>query len=293
MCGSTFVIAVAATACIGDPGELHPPSRSCAPDQRVASVAGFTRIATTTSYLLVVNVLPAEPMYTPAEVARNHPPHGELALVGPGNGIQDDSRHVEVHIYSRGDGLPTHQIKPTITVLDRSSGRRIAVPATMMRDLDKGDNDLHFGNNVVLSGDRWISVEVAVGSEKVTVDGFLDDFVSAETMNGSPGRRSLRRRMRNASIGMKLAIGFGVLTLIAALAITGLLVTVQRLDAANERMLGAPTRRALAASALRAAAADLRAAEFSYVIDAGSGRPVFETATQRFRRPRRTPGFRQ
>ena len=140
----------------------------------VASVAGWTRIALTTHYLLVVNVLPSERMFTDAEMKSLNPTAGEAILSGVGNPVGPGVRHVEAHIYDRTTGLPLSSVKPSIRVFNRTTGDHIDVAPTLMQDVIIGSADIHYGNNVPVSGNSDISLEVSVGDEEVTVDGHLD-----------------------------------------------------------------------------------------------------------------------
>ncbi|HEY7628713.1 MAG TPA: hypothetical protein VH761_16700 [Ilumatobacteraceae bacterium] len=140
----------------------------------VAAVAGWTRIALTPSYLLVVNVLPSEAMYTDDEMQAMSPTEGEAILDGPGEPVGLGVRHVEAHIYDRRTGIPLSNVEPTIRVFNRTTGDRVEVAPTLMQDVIIGGPDIHYGNNVAVRGDSDISVQVAVGDEEVTVDGHLD-----------------------------------------------------------------------------------------------------------------------
>jgi hypothetical protein len=136
--------------------------------------AGWTRIATTTHYLVVANVLPGEEMFTTAEREAEHPVEGESILHGAGAPIGPDARHVEAHVYDRSTGLPVDDITPTIVVYNRTTGQRLVVEPTLMQDLNIGAPDAHFGNNVVIPGDSDLSLTVTIGDEEVTLDGHLD-----------------------------------------------------------------------------------------------------------------------
>ncbi|MEY2444597.1 MAG: hypothetical protein QOE00_1177 [Ilumatobacteraceae bacterium] len=141
----------------------------------VASVAGWTRIALTTHYLLVVNVLPSETMFTDGETMSMRPTVGEAILDGGvGNPTGLGVRHVEAHVYDRATGLPLSNIEPTIRVFNRTTGDHVDVPPTLMQDVVVGSSDIHYGNNVPVRGDSDISLAITVGNEEVTVDGHLD-----------------------------------------------------------------------------------------------------------------------
>jgi hypothetical protein len=150
-----------------------PNSHSSADE--VALVAGWTRIALTTHYLLVVNVLPSETMFTKEEVESMSPTVGEAILDhGVGNPTGIGVRHVEAHIYNRATGLPLSSIKPSIRVFNRTTGDHIDVSPTLMQDVVIGAPDIHYGNNVPVRGNSDISLAVTVADEEVTVDGHLD-----------------------------------------------------------------------------------------------------------------------
>ncbi len=140
----------------------------------VAAVAGWTRIATTENYILVVNVLPGERMYSKGEAGATHPIVGELCIIGAGQPVGPDVRHVEAHIYDRVTGLPVADVKPAIVIVNRTTGERTSVPPTLMQDLIVGSMDIHWGNNVKVTGNSDLSVIVTLAHEEVTVDGHLD-----------------------------------------------------------------------------------------------------------------------
>ena len=142
--------------------------------QDVAGVAGWTRIATTQSYLVVANVLPAEHMYSKAENATEHPTAGELCIIGLGAPVGPLIRHVEAHVYDRLTGLPVTSVTPRITLVDRGTGRPTNVPSTLMQDLNIGALDIHFGNNIAIPSNSDLRLTVTIGNEEATFDGHLD-----------------------------------------------------------------------------------------------------------------------
>jgi hypothetical protein len=140
----------------------------------VVAAAGWTRAITTEHYLVVVNVLPGEAMFTHAEHEQHHPTEGELILSGSGASLGPESRHVEAHIYDRATGLAVTSEVPTITLLNRTTGERIEVEPTLMQDVNIGELDQHFGNNVAVRSNSDLEITVTVAGEEVTVDGHLD-----------------------------------------------------------------------------------------------------------------------
>jgi hypothetical protein len=143
-------------------------------DSDVASAAGWTRIATTSRYVVVANVLPGEEMFAAAEIEARHPTEGECIIRGTGRAVGPDVRHVEAHVYDRTTGLPLDDVTLTITLLNRSTGERMVVEPTLMQDINIGGADIHYGNNVVVRGDSDLSLQVTISGEEVTLDGHLD-----------------------------------------------------------------------------------------------------------------------
>jgi hypothetical protein len=139
----------------------------------VEDYAGFTEMATTVDYVVMVNVLPAEPMFSHAEHERLHPTAGELVIEGVGGRVRRWTRHVEAHVYSRATGEVVTDVVPAIEVLDRTTGRVIPVAPVLMQDVVIGEPDQHFGNNVVVGPDRAITVVVRLNDQVVSVDGRL------------------------------------------------------------------------------------------------------------------------
>jgi hypothetical protein len=173
--GAGLIVGMASvTAACGllDAGE--PVGGSEASAEEVAMVAGFTRIATTPNYVVVVNVLPAEEMFTQQHAEQHHPIEGELIVDGDGLPVGAEVRHVEAHIYHRSTGLPAVDLDPRLAVLNRTTGERTDVPATLMQDVNIGEADLHYGNNVHIPGGSAVNVTVTVGNEEVSIDGLLE-----------------------------------------------------------------------------------------------------------------------
>jgi len=147
---------------------------AAAAEQDVVSAAGWTRIATTKDYLLVVNVLPGEHMFTAEEMQRDHPVEGEQIIKGPGNSLGPNVRHVEAHVYDRTTGLPLSNVTTSIVVVNRTTGVKITVTPTLMQDVNIGALDIHYGNNIEIPGDSDLSLSITVNGQGVTVDGHLD-----------------------------------------------------------------------------------------------------------------------
>ncbi len=134
---------------------------------------GLTRVGTTEHYLVVLNVVPPEEMYLPAQAAQQHPTGGELILHGEMAPITAQSRHAEAHIYSKETGKPVTDVVPEIEIADQTDGTTQKPEATLMQDVLIGARDIHFGNNAVIKAGHEFSVAVTIGSEAVSFSGRL------------------------------------------------------------------------------------------------------------------------
>jgi len=174
--GSLIIIAtISLTTAIVDGGFWESPNDHLQASPLMASdVAGFTKIGFTADHIVVVNVLPGEEMFSRAEAEQEHPVVGELTLEGTGSPLADNSRHVEAHIYDRATGLPITSVVPTIEVTNRTTGEVFEVNPVRMQDVVTGAPDVHFGDNISISGGSDITVRVSLGNaEEVVVSGHL------------------------------------------------------------------------------------------------------------------------
>ena len=133
--------------------------------------ASPTQTKTTKSYVFELEVGMAEQMWTPAQVRAKHPKTGEVMLAGSMGGAMSmggSSRHVEVGIVKRSTGKTVTGVHPTITLVDLTAPNAMAVkvPYAVMRGVDEGADDIHYGNNVDLVPGHRYRVTVALGGEK-------------------------------------------------------------------------------------------------------------------------------
>lgn len=173
---AALVLAAAATlAGCGSGNESQPAGAGT--QCTVAKGAASTQ---THSYTIALGTGKVEKMYTPAQVERIKPKHGEVMLTGrmamagtsgssgmPGMSSGAGAMaHLEVHICSRATGM-TAEVTPAITVIDRASGRRNTIPVATTEAIGDGRADLHYGNNVSLP--HQAAVEVVVAGERATL----------------------------------------------------------------------------------------------------------------------------
>jgi hypothetical protein len=131
---------------------------------------GLVLSTTTDHYMIVLDILAPEDMFTPADVAAQHPGAGELVVHGiatPTVGV--NLRHMEVHVYDRMTGAVVMGQTPTLTLTDHTAGLTSSIDATEMRDIIIGPIDDHYGSNSA----------VAVGSDftiHVVLNGDMADF---------------------------------------------------------------------------------------------------------------------
>ena len=95
-------------------------------------------------------------------------------------------------------------------------------------------------------------------------------------------RRSVRQRVIDLPVGRKLFGGFAALTLVLALVVACLFLTVARLGSANRQIVDVAAARSRAADHLRFVAADLRAAQQAYVLDGPTAYTQFDQAAGEF-----------
>ncbi len=101
-------------------------------------------------------------------------------------------------------------------------------------------------------------------------------------MATSPESRSLKQRVIDLPVGRKMFIGFAALTSVLALVVACLFLTVARLGEANDRIVNDASVRSEAAAHLRFAAAELRAAQQSYVLAWPAARTNFDQSAGQF-----------
>ncbi len=148
-------IAVVATGCGG----------SATTSENIYANVGATKIAETATYVVVMNIVPPEQMYQPAEAATKKPAEGEFILEGLMAPIHLDSRHFEAHVYSQRTGKPMQGLHPLVNVTDHTAGASFPIVMTLMQDVIVGPPDLHYGNNADLPAGHDYTVDVTIGAE--------------------------------------------------------------------------------------------------------------------------------
>jgi hypothetical protein len=145
--------------------------------------AGITRVGSTRSYNLTLEVGPLQPMYTQAQASSQHPKAGEVMFTGqmvmpPGMAGMESMagmtappgwHHLEVHFFDRTSGYPVKGLDPVITITSLGGGQAQTVPIVTMQGLNEGARDFHYGNNVELPPGRY-RVTATAGDETGTFD---------------------------------------------------------------------------------------------------------------------------
>ena len=137
----------------------------------VAGASSGEQTKKTKSYVFTLSVEKAEEMWTPAQVRAKHPSSGEVMLGGTMGGAMSmggSARHVEVKIVKRSTGKVVGTAHPTIGLVDQnvSNAMTVKVPFAVMRGVDEGSADLHYGNNVDLVGGHRYRVTVTLAGEQ-------------------------------------------------------------------------------------------------------------------------------
>ncbi len=177
----TLAPLLAAAACASPGGSAGAPAKPC-------HVTGPSQTSSTASYTMSVATGAPERMYSPSQVAAEHPTDGEVMLRGSmtGDGATHDMgsmgevgastggagsaagaslQHVEVHICSRATGQVIDDALPTMIVVDRTTGQTDYLPVAVMQGVTAGASDLHYGNNVAIPAGHQLTLTVTLGGE--------------------------------------------------------------------------------------------------------------------------------
>jgi len=137
------------------------------PAHRPSMGMGTVTIPVTDSaYRITLMIGPREAMYTQAQARRRHPTTGEIMLRGAmmgGMGMDMPNRHLEVHVLDRRTMRPARNPMISITYqpLSPVMMRPVQVPVAVMVGLRMDMSDVHYGNNVSMSGGTYrVSVHV-------------------------------------------------------------------------------------------------------------------------------------
>jgi hypothetical protein len=138
--------------------------------------AGITKLGSTSSWNLSLEVGPLQPMYTPAQLSSQHPKAGEVMFSGqmvmpPGMANMVSMAgmsapgwyHLEVHFYDKTSGLPVKGLDPVISVTNASTGKAQTVPIVTMQGINEGARDFHYGNNIQLPQGQYHATATANG----------------------------------------------------------------------------------------------------------------------------------
>jgi len=138
--------------------------------------AGITKVASTSSFNLSLEVGPLQPMYTPQQQAAQHPKAGEVMFSGhmvmpPGMAGMENMAgmsapnwyHMEVHYYDKTTGYPVKGLEPVVTVASAATGQAQTLPIVTMQGLNEGVRDFHYGNNIELPKGQYHVTTVANG----------------------------------------------------------------------------------------------------------------------------------
>ena len=138
--------------------------------------AGITRVGSTSTYNLSLDVGPLQPMYTETQLTSQHPKAGEVMFSGqmvmpPGMADMASMagmsapgwHHLEVHFYDKTSGYPVRGLDPVITVTNAGTGQAQTVPIVTMQGINEGSRDFHYGNNILLPTGQYHVTATANG----------------------------------------------------------------------------------------------------------------------------------
>ena len=131
-------------------------------------------------YQLELAIGPPEAMYTPEQIATQHPTEGEVMLSGAmatpsaagmaGMAMPDTTvatptsiaaqagtlRHLELHVTEAATGRVVTNAKVTIDVVDQTARRSTSLPVVTMQGMREGPADFHYGTAVrLIPGDAY------------------------------------------------------------------------------------------------------------------------------------------
>jgi len=161
-----FYVAVYTAALIALPSTVGAAGT---PAHRPSMGMGTVTIPVTAgSYRITLMIGPREAMYTQAQARRAHPTTGEIMLRGAmmggmGMGMDMPNRDLEVHVLDRRTMRPVSNPMVSITYqpLSPVMMRPVQVPVAVMVGLRMDVSDIHYGNNVSMSGGTYrVSVHV-------------------------------------------------------------------------------------------------------------------------------------
>jgi len=143
-----------------------------------AELTSITQEGQTAHYRLELQIGPTEKMFTPAEVKAKHPTDGEVMVGGKMSmGMPmammsmatEETRHLEVHVYSLENGKVVTSAQVAIAVTDTSSKKVEDVATVKMYGIQEGIPDTHYGNNVSLPPGSY-GITVTVNGEKAAFE---------------------------------------------------------------------------------------------------------------------------
>lgn len=135
---------------------------------------GLVLTTTTDKYLIVLDILAPEQMYTEADVTKAHPGAGELVVNGkatPTTGV--NLRHMEVHVYDRATGAVVMGEHPKLTLSDYTDDVTYAIDATEMRDIVIGAIDDHYGSNSPVAVGHEFSLHFELNGDTADFTGMV------------------------------------------------------------------------------------------------------------------------
>jgi len=130
-----------------------------------------TQTKTTASYVFALEIGPVEKMWTQAQVRAQHPKTGEVMLGGTMSdsmSMGGQARHLEVKITSRSTGKIVAGAHPAIVLVDSKAmgAMPVTLSVAIMRGVDEGAADLHYGNNVDLIVGHVYKVTVTLKGQR-------------------------------------------------------------------------------------------------------------------------------
>lgn len=160
--------AVALAAC--GSGSAQTSGASSSPGGTCQGSSGNAS-ATTANYIVVLDVGPAEQMYTQQQVDSTHPSSGEVMLGGSMTDVSGPNvSHVEAHICKRSGGSVVTNDEPVISIADTTAGTPPQdLPVAEMQGVGQSTSDYHYGNNAVIRPGHSYTITVRLNGESAVL----------------------------------------------------------------------------------------------------------------------------
>lgn len=164
----------AVTGCAARTGVASAAPLPPAATVRPGSEHGLVLTRSAGDYLVLLDLAGARQVWTAEQLRTTTPAEGDAVVRGTVPVVDGpDARHVDVHVYDLRTGEPVRNVTPRLTLVDHVAGRTTDLEAALLRDVEVGERDDHFGTNVDLPAGHRFTLRVDLGSAATEFSGVL------------------------------------------------------------------------------------------------------------------------